>query len=155
MRKNLISFGLPLLLVAIDRISKVWALSAIRQHTVEVIPGLLSFQYAENSGAAFGMLSGMRLLNGLLTLTLLIVLFAFICHHRKHTGMWYSGLTVIGGGVSHLYDRLLGKNIIDFIRLDFIDFPIFNFADICICVGTVLLALFYLKADSDSRREKA
>ena len=155
MRKNLISFSLPLLLVAIDRISKAWALIAIRQHPVEVIPGLLSFRYAENSGAAFGMLSGMRLLNGLLTLTLLIVLFAFICHHRKHAGMWYSGLTVIGGGISHLYDRLLGKNIIDFIRLDFIDFPIFNFADICICVGTVLLALFYLKADSDSRREKA
>lgn len=134
------------LLIA-DRLTKAWAAADLMGRRMIVIPHVLSFAYTENTGAAFGLLSGMRVLNGILTLALMIGLGIFIWRNRHSTGMLVSGAVVMAGGVSHLYDRLLGRNIIDFIKLEFIDFPIFNVADICICCGAVALAAVYILID--------
>ena len=141
------------LLIA-DRLTKAWAAQVLIAGRIPVIPHVLSFAYTENTGAAFGLFSGMRILNGIMTLILLIGLAAFVWQNRRAKGMLASGAIVMAGGISHLYDRLLGRNIIDFIKLEFINFPIFNVADICICCGAVLLAAAYI-LDERKRSNKA
>ena len=153
-RKLTLSGVLCALLIALDRRTTAWAATALPGAPVEIIPGWLALRYTENTGAAFGMLSGMRLANALLTLALLAALVAFIAHYRREKGMLISGAVVLAGGFSHLYDRLLGKNIVDFISLDIISFPIFNVADICICVGACLLAIAYIRCENTKRSEQ-
>ena len=153
-RTWMLSGALCALLLLLDRLTKAWAVGVLRAMPggeMAVLPGLVSFCYAENTGAAFGMLSGMRLLNALLTLALLVALAVFLWRMRRERGFLLSGAIVMAGGVSHLYDRLLGRNIVDFIRLDFVRFPIFNVADICICAGTVLLAIIYILRENRAR----
>lgn len=149
------SGALCALLLVFDRLTKAWAAGVLRAMPggeMPVIPGIVSFRYAENTGAAFGMLSGMRLLNALLTLALLVALAVFLWRMRRENGILLSGAIVMAGGVSHLYDRLLGQNIVDFIQLDFIRFPIFNVADVCICAGTVLLAVAYILYENKAQK---
>jgi len=157
-RKMIIGGALCVLLILIDRLTKAWAAGVLRAlpgGRMAVLPGLFGFRYAENTGAAFGMLAGMRLLNALLTLALLVALAIFLWRMRREKGFILSGAVVMAGGVSHLYDRLLGNNIVDFIELEFIRFPIFNVADICICAGAVLLAAAYLIYENKTRSDNA
>lgn len=154
-RKRMAVGGICLSALLLDRLTKAWAALVLKGGgAITAIPGVVSFRYAENPGAAFSLMSGMRGFTALLTLALLIFLAVFLFLHKDNKPMLLSGAAVIAGGASHLYDRLLGRNIVDFIRLDFIDFPIFNVADICICVGTALLAFFYLREDSAKRSDK-
>ena len=139
--------------VAIDRICKLAALEALAPHGVqEAIPGVLSWAFMKNTGAAFGMMSGSYLLP-LLTAVLIVAL--LICLLRSpgmdnlcRCGLWL----IIGGGLGNLYDRLVYGYVIDFIRLDFINFAVFNPADVFVCTGAALAALSVLL--SEARRKQ-
>lgn len=155
-RRWIVSGTLCALLLGLDRMSKAWASNVLRAlpgGEMSAVPGLFSLHYVENTGAAFGMLSGMRLVNALLTMALLAALAVFLWRMRREKGFLISGAIVMAGGFSHLYDRLLGQNIVDFIELEFIRFPIFNVADICICTGAVLLAAAYILYDTKIRSD--
>ena len=54
----------------------------------------------------------------------------------------------------NLYDRIIYGYVVDFIRLDFINFAIFNIADICICVGAFLLCVAVYFSDKKEKAEK-
>ena len=51
---------------------------------------------------------------------------------------------MMGGIIGNLVDRIKFGYVRDFIYLKFIDFAVFNVADMCICVGTVLIAVYIL-----------
>ena len=53
-------------------------------------------------------------------------------------------ILVVGGGVGNLVDRIRTGVVVDYLNLLFINFPVFNFADICICVGVGILILSIL-----------
>ena len=112
-----------------------------------VLPGVLSWAYTQNRGVAFGLLSGAAVLP-LLTLTLIVLLLVYLLRRPKagaalRTGLWL----IVGGGLGNLYDRLAYGYVIDFIRLDFINFAIFNPADVFVCAGAVLVAIAVLLED--------
>ena len=48
---------------------------------------------------------------------------------------------VLGGGIGNLIDRVLNGEVVDYINLLFMRFAVFNFADICVCVGVALWVL--------------
>lgn len=50
----------------------------------------------------------------------------------------------MGGGVGNLIDRIRTGVVVDYLNCLFINFPVFNFADVCICVGVGLLVLSLL-----------
>ena len=60
---------------------------------------------------------------------------------------WYEALIsaalvlVLGGGIGNLIDRVLNGEVVDYINLLFMRFAVFNFADICVCVGVALWVL--------------
>lgn len=139
--------------VIIDRVSKIWALKVLAETgAVTVIPGLLSWAYVENRGMAFGMASGSGWILILLTLLIIAGLMIYLLRRPgenmwTRTGLWM----VIGGGLGNLYDRIAYGFVVDFIRADFISFPVFNVADIFVCVGVGFVMMGILM---DERRKK-
>ena len=136
------------LAVAIDRICTVAVTRAMALSPVRTdLPGVLSWAYPQNRGVAFGLLSGAAVLP-LLTLTLIVLLLVYLLRRPKagaalRTGLWL----IVGGGLGNLYDRLAYGYVIDFIRLDFVNFAIFNPADVFVCAGAVLVAIAVLLED--------
>ena len=144
---------LALPVLAIDRLCKLAALRFLAPYGAkEAIPGLLSWAFVKNTGAAFGMMAGSILLP-LLTAALIAALLICLLRSPKMDGLCRCGLwLIIGGGLGNLYDRLAYGYVIDFIRLDFINFPVFNPADICVCAGAALAALSVLISETRGKK---
>ncbi len=132
-------------LMVADQISKYYVLRFLRPvGSVSVIDGLLEFSYLENTGAAFGLFHNIpwaiSLFNILISLVLLILLFRY----RNHTFFSLAALALLlSGGVGNLLDRFFHGFVVDFIHVLFFGY-VFNFADCCVTVGAVLLAIHVL-----------
>ena len=135
---------LPVLIL--DRAGKIFALRFLKDGGARnLIRGLLSLAYVENRGMAFGMAQGRGWLLICLTSIIMIALLVYLLSHEKESKLFRTGLwLLIGGGLGNLYDRIAYGFVVDFIRLDFISFPVFNPADIAVCTGVGLAALAVL-----------
>lgn len=149
-RKGCRLWWLTLPMVILDRLSKHAALTFLAPlGTRPAVPGLFSWVYSENRGAAFSMLSGRGVFLILLTLALIAGLIVYLLRHKdnptaERIGLW----CIIGGGLGNLWDRLVYGFVIDFIHLDFINFAIFNVADMFVCAGAALTALSALTEET-------
>lgn len=153
-RKGCRLWWLLLPVLALDRVTKRAAAAALAPGGVKTaLPGLLSWAYTQNRGAAFSLLSGRSLFLILLTLALISGLLIYLLRHEdnpapERVGLWL----VVGGGLGNLWDRLVYGCVIDFIRLDFVNFAVFNVADVFVCAGALLVALSALKSESGRKR---
>ena len=118
--------------------------------SIPVFAGIFHITYIENPGAAFGLFANQRLV--FIVAGILVIAAACLMYRRlmseKAIIRWGVAL-LLGGAVGNLIDRLRIGGVIDF--LDFRIWPVFNIADIGICVGVALLmyALIY-----DTEKEK-
>ena len=145
-------------LVGVDQLIKRWATAVLLPKTaMTLIPGVLELRYFLNDGMAFSMLAGkQKLLIAATSLMLLGVLWMLFA--RKLTPLERVAWTlVLGGGIGNLIDR-----IATYINVLFMNFAIFNFADICVCVGVGLLMVWVLfdsyfkeKAEKSVKTESA
>ena len=117
---------------------------------VEFWPGVLSWTYAQNTGAAWSMLEGQRwlfvLIFAALTVLLLLEYFKF---HMSFTILerWLIA-AVYAGGLGNIIDRVRLGYVVDMIHTDFMDFPVFNVADCfitCGCIGLIIHLIFFNK----------
>ena len=127
-----------------------------------LIPGVLELRYFLTDGMAFSMLAGkQKLLIAVTSLMLLGVLWMLFA--RKLTPLERVAWTlVLGGGIGNLIDRIATGVVVDYINVLFMNFAIFNFADICVCVGVGLLMVWVLfdsyfkeKAEKSVKTESA
>ena len=130
-------------LVAADQGIKLWASSVLQPVTaMPVIPGIVELRFVLNDGMAFSMLSGKQsFLIGVTSLALCVV--AYLLFTEKMFGRVGNAglLLVLAGGIGNLIDRALNGVVVDYINLLFMRFAVFNFADICVCVGVALWVL--------------
>ena len=134
-----------------DRLTKIWAAAA--RPAQELIPGVVAVHYAENTGAAFSAFSGAAWLVTGASAALILAVTALLAADNKmnrwaRLGLWL----VVAGGLGNLYDRLAYGYVVDFIELLFIDFAIFNVADICVCCGAVIAAAALLVQDAGGKK---
>ena len=151
MISGLLSLAGAAILVVIDQLIKHWATAALLPvGSMDVLPGVVELRYCLNDGMAFSMLAGKQgLLIGMTSVMLLAVLIMLFVRKMPLTerAAW---TLVLGGGVGNLIDRVLNGVVVDYINVLFMRFAIFNFADICVCVGVGLLMLAVL-LDSSKR----
>ena len=87
---------------------------------------------------------------GFITILLIAGLFVY----KKHSACSIAAsILIIGGGIGNLIDRIFLGYVVDYIHVSFFP-PIFNFADCCVTVGTVLLMihiLFFLERKNEKR----
>ena len=129
------------ILILMDQLFKLWAYNVTALADFNIIPGVFRISYVENYGAAFNLFSGNRWPLVIVTGVLLLVI-AYLTFSKKITDeTTLSGLSMIlAGGTSNLIDRVLRGYVVD--CLDFtqlINFPVFNFADVCVVIGAGML----------------
>lgn len=158
--------GIILLLVAIDQATKFFMISWLKpQGTVELIHGFIHFRYVENDGAAFSMLNNARwffVIVAAVGATACIV--ALLNKKLKYVHPALNSpflktafILIAAGGIGNMIDRVLRGTVVDFIEPTFVNFAVFNFADILVTCGAAII-IIYLVADiildfSRKRRE--
>ena len=144
-------FFVSIITLLIDILSKSAAVKLLMPlKSVEVIKNILSLTYLENKGIAFGMFAGRRLLFVIISFFILVaVLFAIFKTPKDQRSVFLKlgGAFVVSGAIGNLIDRILKGYVVDFIEVKFIDFPVFNVADIAVCVGAAMLIIHFLFFD--------
>jgi signal peptidase II len=140
--------------LALDQLSKSWAVSALDDgHVVELV-GSLRLRLTMNYGSAFSIANGRGAVISLLAIAVVAVLLRTGRHARSLPMAVALGL-VLGGAVGNLVDRafragdgLLGGGVVDFIDLQW--WPVFNVADMAVVSGAVLLFLVQWREEAST-----
>lgn len=128
----------------IDQITKVKAVTDIAANgDIKVWEGVLHFTYVENRGAAFGMMQGGKWFFLVITGIAVIGLVWFLIKERRsmHFLMRFSICLLLSGAVGNLIDRVALGYVRDMIYVAAINFPVFNVADMAVCIGCGLMIL--------------
>ena len=130
-------------LVGIDQLIKFWAVHVLEPVSVMPrIPHVVELRFILNQGMAFSLLSGKQLFLIIATsIALLAVAYGLFFRSRDNRLQRIAFILVLGGGLGNLIDRVLNGEVVDYINLLFMNFAVFNFADICVCVGVALWVL--------------
>ena len=113
------------------------------------IPKVVSLTYLKNSGAAFSMLENQQWFFTIITLIAMGAAFVYLYRHIKGSIWLLLGLTlIISGGIGNFIDRLRQGFVVDMFHLDFMNFAIFNVADIYLTIGVGLLLIYILREES-------
>lgn len=145
------------LMVIADQMTKYWAVLHLKGAAAfPLVEPILGLNYVENTGASWGILKDMRfLLVALSVVTMAVIGFMLYRYYKKSQWVLVSGLTMtLAGGLGNLIDRLVRGYVVDFLEFRFIDFPVFNLADVFVCCGVALVAIhvfFFDKASGTTR----
>lgn len=138
-------FILIFILIAIDQVSKIliedWLLPR-QSNLFVVIPQFFNFRLAYNTGGGWSIFSEYPLVLFAAS-TLMIV--GLLYYYSKATRLWtkIAIIVIVGGALGNWIDRVLYQHVIDFLQFYPLGyaFPIFNFADMCITLGTIGLLI--------------
>ena len=143
-RVHPLSAIVAVLLLAIDEITKSWAVSRLSHGRVVHVVGSLHFNLSYNSGMAFGRGKGLGPVIGVIALVVVVYLLIGLRSEGSKLSTIAVGM-VMGGAAGNVCDRLfrgtgwLRGSVVDFIDLRW--WPVFNVADIGVTVGGVLLVI--------------
>ncbi|MBE7082117.1 MAG: signal peptidase II [Clostridiales bacterium] len=114
---------------------------------MDVIKGFFRIESLPNgnTGGAFGILGNNTTLLIVLSIVFIaaLVVFNIFLKYKNYFYAISMGL-IFSGALCNLYDRIKFGRVRDFIKLEFINFPTFNIADIAICVGVIMLAIYLI-----------
>ena len=135
-----------------DRLTKVWASSSLVYHvngTLTVIPGFFRFTYLENTGAAFGFLSGHTwILTIVAAIAVILIIFELFRLRKRMHKLYNVALSLLlAGAIGNLFDRVVSGYVVDFLEFNFMNFAVFNVADICVTFGVILLVVYLFVAE--------
>ena len=163
-KKRWLRFGLQMaaiaLLICRDMFLKKLAETNLKGNgTVVLIKGFLGLTYTENTGAAFSMFfSSTALLSVITGIALLAGVFALALIKKKKSLIYDICVPlIIAGGAGNQLDRLTRGYVIDYIQTLFMDFPIFNFADIlitCACFTVIIYLIYDIIKDRKKPKEE-
>jgi len=148
-----------LLIIAFDQITKYLATAQLKGgKTVQFIPDVVQFRYAENTGMAFSLLSGARWIFIVLTVAVCVgVLWYMFSDRCKNLWLYWSLGVVVSGGLGNLIDRIRFGYVVDFIEPTFMNFAVFNIADSAVTLGAasmiIYLVLDLFKKDEGKQNE--
>ena len=105
-----------------------------------------SIDYVKNYGAAFNILNGSRIFLSTISTIITLFLIYFILYKKNLSNLdLFSYSFILGGTIGNGIDRITKGYVIDFINLNFIDFPVFNIADISINIGFIFIIYGLIK----------
>jgi signal peptidase II len=154
-----IYFIIAALIVLLDQIAKYFiTLHMTPGVNVPLIPGIIHLTYVENTGAAFSFLRGMPwLLVAVSAVVVVLIIVGMIKYRDKIDPIGKLALAaVLGGAVSHVFDRAILGYVVDFLEFEFIRFAVMDIADWFITIGGVVFCIYYLINSSryDGLREE-
>ena len=112
------------------------------------ILGLFRFRLVHNTGAAWGLFGDSTAALGVMSLLVCLAIIGYFLYHAKraNTGEIFGLALVLAGGLGNGIDRFTLGYVVDFIDFTFIQFPVFNIADIGVTCGFVIVVISMLFA---------
>lgn len=166
-RLKLILMAVAVIVVGIvfDQVTKWLCVKYIPLKTsVTVIPSILDFTHIQNTGAAWGMFGepGQRWIFLVISSVAIVAMlgFLFTLKEKSETLLAISLAMIASGGIGNMIDRLALGYVVDFVDTNpflahfHLHFPIYNGADILVCVGAALMVLAYLILWHKEAKEK-
>lgn len=127
--------------LALDLVVKAWAEGFERGALLAPgLPGVFDLRLVHNTGGAWGLFGDMTAALGVVSLLVCAAIVAYLFWLAPDTPMAGAvGLALVfAGGIGNAIDRFLRGYVVDMIEPTFIDFPVFNVADIGVTCGIVL-----------------
>jgi signal peptidase II len=142
--------------VALDLITKAWAVSELDDGPVEIIGDTVSFRLARNTGGAFSLFQAFT---PMLAIVAVVVAYFLVrtLRRTRDTLLVVALSLVLGGAIGNLLDRLfrspgfLRGAVVDFVHVG--DWPTFNVADSAITVGAVLVIVWSLRSNTREHQD--
>ena len=136
------------LLIADQAVKHLVRTTMVQGQSIPIIENIFHITYIENPGAAFGILANQRMLFLILTAVIVGVMIYLYCNLSNKKSLTAISLgIVVSGAIGNFIDRFMQGTVTDF--LDFRIWPIFNIADIAICVGLALICYFIIIKGED------
>lgn len=150
---------LTVLMIALDQAVKYWAFTSLQaQRTIPLVENVFHLTYIENRGAAFSMFAQFDSRWIFVTLAVVISVVIGVALYKgwmqNALGRW-SLVMVAAGAIGNAIDRVIRGFVVDLFDFRLIHFPVFNVADIFICVGAVLFIIYFLFQHKDEGQADA
>lgn len=156
MIKNPWLWSLASLAISVDRLSKYWVDSHMMSgKTMVFLPGILQITLTRNTGAAFSLFAGG---SDWLKWVSLVVSIGLVVYG---TTTWLGILEqfgfglLLGGAAGNGFDRFIYGQVTDFLELRFMQFPVFNLADVAINLGLICLVAGTLLGNRDDSANRS
>lgn len=145
-----------LVIIVLDQLTKYLTVQNIPYREVtEWIPGFISFTHHRNTGAAWSILEGRMLFFYIITVIIVgVIIYYLHVYGRKDRLFGFALSLILGGAIGNFIDRLLFQYVVDMVRLDFINFPIFNVADMALTVGVGLMIIYLILDEIKNYKQK-
>lgn len=135
-------------LVVGDQLVKHWVSATIALNSSQpVVPNLLAITNLRNDGAAWSILEGQQWFFTVVTLIALAVLAYLFYRWRRQPRLLWPLTLILAGAIGNFIDRLQNGYVVDMIELLFINFPVFNVADVCLTVGVAWLLVIFIREE--------
>ena len=155
-RRTRITLFLAMAAVAVilDQIVKAWVRSALPKtgDTAPFIPGVLRLLHVENTGAAFSMGEGKGFFFVAIAVAIFILALLAVWKEELSVPFALARGAVAGGGIGNMIDRLVQGSVTDFFATQFMDFPVFNVADIFVTLGVICVLICLIREGGEDRR---
>ena len=143
---TVIYFIIAFLIVLADQGVKYWVTASYGMGGhLDLIPGIFRITYVSNSGGAFSVLSDHTLILSIVSAVACLVLIILLITMKKASPLGRLSLAfILGGAIGNMIDRFLMGYVVDMFQPLFINFAVFNVADIFITVGAVMLVVYII-----------
>ena len=153
---NIILFTINVFILAVlDQISKMAAAKALKGNSgIPIWKDVLELYYLENTGTAWGLFEGARIFFLIVTIMIFILIVLFIIRipfSKRMIPLLIDAILLGSGAVGNFIDRIMLGYVRDFIYFKFIDFPVFNMADVYVTIGICLFVflIFFVYKDDE------
>ena len=138
-KNKLYFFFFSVFIIAVDQFTKYFIFYNFKLFENKDL-FLFRLDFVKNYGAAFNLFSGSRIFLSLISILFSIILVYIILRKNSSNIIeLYAYSLILGGSVGNGIDRIFNGFVIDFINLNFINFPVFNIADLSINIGFFLI----------------
>ena len=146
-----------IILLIIDIVIKlIISNKLIFNQSIKVINNFFYITYVKNTGVAWSILSGKINLIIVITLIIIAILIIYIFNKKSYSVLEIISYSMIlSGSIGNLIDRIIYGYVIDYLDFNILgyNYPIFNFADMCIVIGIILILTFGGKNGNSSRNK--
>jgi len=148
---------IAIFVILLDQITK-WLIvnNMYLGESITIIDKVLYITSHRNSGAAWGILQGRMWFFYVITIAVIIAIMYYL--HKEAKGKWLLGVSLafmLGGAIGNFIDRVLRKEVVDFIHTYIFgyNFPVFNIADSALVIGVILLMIQMLRDERETKEK--
>lgn len=144
-------------MVALDQYTKYLAVAMLKPiGSYPLLKDVFHLTYVENTGAAFGILRDRRWIFMVLSAIAVIAIFVYLIVKCSQTPL-FAGIAlslIAAGGIGNMIDRIKVGYVVDFFDFTLIDFAVFNVADSCVTVGSVLMIIYMIVSEIKAVKDR-